>query len=98
MLRVFADLAGHDRKDVFARLGIVSGRTCLHLSREDCDHAVTQSVGKPFNIWLNDEHDDGIPPREGTIVELDHEFRGTLISMSFELDPDYLERTVDDTN
>lgn len=98
IIRVFADLSGHENPDVFARLAVVSGHTCLHLSRDDCDLALSQSIGKPFNIWLNDAHDNAIQPRDGCVVELEHEFKGTLITMCFEFDPDYLERTHDGTN
>ena len=95
IIRVFADLSGHENPDIFARLAVVSGHTCLHLSRDDCDLAVTRSIGNPFNIWLNDEHDHAKQPREGCIVELEHELKGTLVTMCFEFDPDYLERTHD---
>nr|WP_321509385.1 hypothetical protein [uncultured Celeribacter sp.] len=98
IIRVFTDLSGHENPEVFARLAVVSGHTCLHLSWEDCDRAMTQSLGKPFNIWLNDEHSDVIPPRADSIVELETELRGTLITMCFEFDTDYLERTHDGTN
>ncbi|MCA0963202.1 hypothetical protein [Salipiger bermudensis] len=95
IIGVFADLAGHENPDVFARLAVVSGHTCLHLSRDECDSAVTASVGKPFNIWLNDEHSSVMPPRSESIVELETELAGTLVTMCFEFDPDYLERTHD---
>ncbi|AUR03879.1 MULTISPECIES: hypothetical protein [Phaeobacter] len=94
ILKVFADLAGHDKEDVFARLAIVSGRSCLHLSRDECDAAVTKSLRKPFNIWFNDEHSADLPPRDGAVVEMERDFPGTLVTMSFELDPGYLERTI----
>ncbi|MBR9841449.1 MAG: hypothetical protein GYB50_26885 [Rhodobacteraceae bacterium] len=95
IIKMFADLAGHDRDGIFARMAIISGRTCLHLDQNLCESAVDKCNGGKFNIWLNSAQSSDIPPHESAVQELDRDFNGTLITMAFELDPEYLERTAD---
>ena len=91
----FADLAGIEDANSSARLAIVSGRTCLHIGYPYC----TSREGRHElrELWLNEHNDNSEPPDAGCIVELEHELKGTLITMSFNLDRGYLERSINGT-
>ena len=90
---LFGDLAGSDATESDARISVVSGRTCLHIDHKHSDKA-RPMPGQRFNIWLNEANDELQPPETHAVKELENDFCGTLISMGFTLDPDYLERTV----
>lgn len=94
IITLFADLAEATSQGSNAKLAIVSGRTCLHVASLYCE------VSRPrpdqlFNIWFNRENLKELPPDRGSVVELGEEFRGTLITMLFELDRDYLKNAPD---
>jgi hypothetical protein len=94
IITFFGDLAEATSQNSNAKLAIVSGRTCLHVASSYCD------VSRPrqeemFNIWFNKENLKDIPPDGASVVELKEEFRGTLITMLFELDRDYLKNASD---
>lgn len=94
IITLFGDLAEVSAQGANAKLAIVSGRTCLHVAATYCE------VSRPhpeqlFNIWFNHENLKEIPPDRSSVVELDEEFRGTLITMLFELDRDYLKNASD---
>ena len=91
---LFADLAGSYEGQNDAKLAIVSGHTCLHIDHSQCDK-VFPLPKERFNIWLNSDNDRWQPPTESSVLELESKFCGTLITMGFTLDPEYLERTVD---
>lgn len=92
LIHFFGDLAGTDSEASEATLAIVSGRTCLHIGFPYVDNVGPQ-LGKTHNIWLNGTNSSKLPPDQKTVYELENDFRGTLITMGFTLDPDYLERT-----
>lgn len=80
-----------------ARLAVVSGRTCLHIDAAR-SHACTPLPGQRFNIWFNPENLKDLPPEGASVVELDHHFAGTLITMAFELDDGYLKNARDEND
>ena len=88
---LFGDLAGSIQGQNDARLAIVSGNTCLHIDFSHCQAALPQP-GKHFNIWLNAANERSVPPDQNAVKELESKFCGTLITMGFTLDPDYLKR------
>ncbi|WP_211089824.1 hypothetical protein [Thalassobius vesicularis] len=94
---LFGDLAGGEMSSSDAKIGIISGRTCLHIGYGHTE--VSRPLkGQEFNIWLNEQNDATKPPDQGAVIELDDRFCGTLITLGFTFDPDYLERTVDVDN
>lgn len=93
VIHFFGDLAGSDGQTSDATLAVVSGRTCIHIGFPHVDN-VGPILGKPRNIWLNDENSSKVPPDQKNVFELENDFCGTLITMGFTLDPDYLERTI----
>jgi hypothetical protein len=90
IITFFGDLAAATSTGVGAKLAIVSGRTCLHIDANYCEVS-RPARGQEFNIWMNAQNLKEIPPDSSSMVELDQEFRGTLITISLELDKGYLE-------
>ncbi|MGJ8624232.1 MAG: hypothetical protein ACSHW1_15860 [Yoonia sp.] len=94
ILAFFKDLAGGDGGNLDATLSIVSGNTCLRIPYEIAPEFLGLD-GETRNIWLNDANDGTLPPDHKTVVELERRLNGTLITMAFNMDADYLKRTVD---
>lgn len=92
ILAFFKDLAGGEGQNLDATLSIVSGNTCLRIP-----YGLTPNFlgteGETRNIWLNHSNDGSIAPDHEAVVELEHRLNGTLITMAFNLDADYLKRT-----
>lgn len=97
MIHFFGDLAGSENDVSAATLAVVSGNTCLHIGFPHVDNVGPQ-LGEPRNIWLNVDNTSKLPPDAKNVIELENEFRGTLITMGFILDPDYLVRTANGPN
>lgn len=96
IIRFFADLAGMESEQCTAKLAVVSGRTCLHIKYPYCT-ASGGFLGEPLPIWMNAANSHEAPPDTDNVIELDFPLQGTLVTMSFRLDTDYLERTADGT-
>ena len=94
---LFSDLANFDKDKSDAKLGIVSGRTCLHIEHKRTLDAYPEPNAL-FNLWLNDDNNRLHPPSNSAVFELESDFCGTLITMGFTLDPGFLEQTSDDSN
>ncbi|MHA3977430.1 hypothetical protein ACW9UR_07095 [Halovulum sp. GXIMD14794] len=95
IISLFADLAGIESGENDATLAVVSGRSCLHIRFPYC--ASDEANGhKARETWLNDINSPAEPPNLENVVELPREIRGTLVTMGFSLDRDYLERTIND--
>ncbi|QYK42877.1 MAG: hypothetical protein KF887_07175 [Paracoccaceae bacterium] len=94
IINLFGDLAAIAPGLEPARLAIVSGWTCLHVGPRHCELS-RPLPGRPFNIWLNETNEKHRPPDRTSVIELVNEFRGTLISMAFPLDHDYLTKAED---
>lgn len=93
IISFFGDLAAATTSGVGAKLAIVSGRTCLHVGMTHCN-ASRPLKDRDFNIWLNEKNLKEIAPDSACVLELDEDFRGTLISMTLELDKEYLQNAV----
>ncbi|WP_132998331.1 hypothetical protein [Sulfitobacter pontiacus] len=94
ILAFFKDLAGADGDKLDATLSIVSGNTCLRIPY-DLAPEFLGVHGETRNIWLNESNDGKIPPHHDAVIELERRLNGTLITMAFNLDADYLKRTAD---
>jgi len=98
ILEFYSDLAGSDAAMSDASMAIVSGTTCV-LCNSAYMHGVRMSgEDSERELWFNDTNDQSSPPAAGNVIELDRCLKGTLITMTFTLDLDYLERTVDRAN
>jgi hypothetical protein len=97
ILAFFKDLAGGDGESLDATLSIVSGNTCLRIPYGLAPEFLG-TKGETRNIWLNSANDGTIAPDHDAVVELERRLNGTLITMAFNLDADYLKRTADAPN
>lgn len=91
---LFSDLAGIISEGSDARMAIVSGKTCLHVGWPYCRSGSKVFAGNRA-IWFNAENDPERPPDQRCVFDLECELPGTLITMAFRLDRDYLEKSVD---
>ena len=98
ILEFYSDLAAQGAERADASLAIVSGRTCV-LCNTPYMHGVRQDgEDSEREMWFNEPNTQDLPPDRHNVIELDRCLKGTLISMAFTLDLDYLERTVDRAN
>ncbi len=98
ILEFYSDLAAGGAEQADASLAIVSGRTCV-LCNSPYMHGVRQGGDdSERELWFNPDNSQELPPSNRNVIELDRCLKGTLISMAFTLDLDYLERTVDRAN
>ena len=49
-----------------------------------------------YELWFNEQQNEGIPPSENHARRLDHSLPGTVISVAFILDPQYLMQSTED--
>ncbi|WP_146010357.1 hypothetical protein [Acidimangrovimonas sediminis] len=96
ILRLFADLAGIESETSKAKLAIVSGRTCIHIGFP-LVRSNMWKFGTPGEIWFNEANSESEPPDKRFVIGLDEEFKGTLVTMAFTLNREYLERTANGT-
>lgn len=97
IIRFFGDLVGTDPASNGSTLAIVSGRTCLHIDFPYASH-IGAKFGQLGNMWFNDGNSSKLPPDQEKVLELENEFAGTLITMGFILDADYLRGSINDQN
>lgn len=98
ILEFYSDLAAHGAEQANASMAIVSGRTCV-LCNTPYMHGVRKDgEDSEREMWFNEANTQDLPPDRNNVIELDRCLKGTLISMAFTLDLDYLERTVDRAN
>jgi hypothetical protein len=98
ILEFYSDLAAHGAEQANASMAIVSGRTCV-LCNAPYMHGVRKDgEDSEREMWFNESNTQDLPPDRSNVIELDRCLKGTLISMAFTLDLDYLERTVDRAN
>ena len=90
IIRVFTDLCDDEDPKLCQKMAIVSGRTCLHIPPE-LGNQTSVPADKKFNIWFNSTNDELTPPELKYLTELEADFRGTLVTMSFVLDPGYID-------
>lgn len=92
IIALFAELAGIESGDNPAQLAIVSGTTCLHIGYPHCTSGAL-GFGKLSPVWLNASNSPEDPPEHKCVISLEHPLAGTLVTMKFTLDREYLERT-----
>lgn len=98
ILEFYSDLAGGISPDGTASLAIVSGHTCVLCNGAYMSGTKKLGGDSERELWFNEPNDRNFPPDAANVIELGPCLKGTLISMAFTLDLEYLERTVDSAN
>ena len=98
ILEFYSDLAGQGVAAADASLAIVSGTTCILCNSAYMHGSKKSGEDSERELWFNEPNDQAAPPDPENVIELDRCLKGTLITMTFTLDLDYLERTVDRAN
>lgn len=98
ILEFYSDLAGGVSPDGTASLAIVSGHTCVLCKGAYMAGKRMFGDDSERELWFNATNDRTLPPDKENVIELGPCLKGTLISMAFTLDIEYLERTVDREN
>lgn len=91
VLEFVAALAGPKASEVSTRVVIVSGKSCIRL-RYPYLFGLRAAEGKPRILWCNGLNSSKAPPEHGIVTMLQDHFAGTLVSVAFTLDPDYLTK------
>ncbi len=98
VLELVDDLGGVTTVGREPRVTIVSGRSCIMLRPPYIKGQRAAGDDAPRLLWCNPSNSGAEPPDEGFVFDLAHRFPGTVISIAFTLDPDYLGRTDDAGN
>jgi hypothetical protein len=96
ILHFFSGIAGTMTDKSDPRLAIVSGSTCV-LAMGGYINGTKRSGDVELlsrQLWFNSENSARVCPSSDHVIKLPHKLQGTLVTMSFPLDVDYLERTV----
>lgn len=84
-----------------SRVTIVSGSSCIALTADYIPGIRRDAKGdneadlQPRLQWCNSQNASEYPPDEGVAFDLSEHFAGTLVSVAFTLDPDYLAAAVE---
>lgn len=72
------------------RAAILSGRTCIRLESPYIQGVRRKGDTSPRELWFNGVNAHTSPPDPNFVFELEEGLAGTLITMAFNLDPEYL--------
>ncbi|MEH3103699.1 MAG: hypothetical protein PGN12_07310 [Sphingomonas phyllosphaerae] len=87
-------LAGDGPASADSRVTIVSGKTCIALT-SDYIPGARRGEKQPRLQWCNKDNTSESPPDRAVVCDLVERFAGTLVSVAFTLDPEYLAATVE---
>jgi hypothetical protein len=90
-------LAGDGEAAKDARVTILSGRSCIELTKPYIP-GVRRANHAPRLQWCNPANTSEEPPDEAVAYDLSEHFAGSLVSVAFTLDPEYLATTVESEN
>lgn len=80
-----------------ARVSIVSGKSCISL-KPPYIPGRRRAEREPRLQWCNNSNSGDEPPDEDIAMDLSEHFAGTLVSVAFKLDPEYLRASVESEN
>jgi hypothetical protein len=80
------------------RVTIVSGNSCIKLKPPYMRGRRNGASDQPRLLWCNMTNSSDDPPDSETVYDLSEHFAGTLVSVAFTLDPDYLAQQVESGN
>lgn len=89
VLEFVDELGGRGPASNDARVTIVSGKSCIALTRSYIP-GVRREALQPRLQWCNAPNSSDHPPDSDVVFDLSEHFAGTLVSVSFTLDPEYL--------
>jgi len=78
-----------------ARVTILSGKSCISLKAPYLTGQRRGGGAMPRLLWCNAENSSDFPPDPSIAYDLTEHFAGTLVSIAFTLDPEYLARSVE---
>ena len=76
------------------RLTIISGSACIHIAAPYINREKRDRPSGPREIWFNARNSEREPPDRSSVVDLPMSLNGTLVTLQFYLDPEYLHDTV----
>ena len=88
------ELGGTPKQGHEPRITIVSGSSCITLKPPYILGQRRDDPSDPRVIWFNPENSPTVPPDRAHVFDLSERFGGTIISVAFTLDPDYLNAKV----
>lgn len=94
VLSFVRDLGGTTRPGCEPKVTIISGKACIQLRAPYLVGAVKSENG-PRVLWCNEANSPNDPPDAGFVYDLPEHFAGTLISIAFTLDPEYLKLSLE---
>jgi two-component sensor histidine kinase len=95
VLELLNELGGTAKPGRDPHLTIVSGSSCIKLGKPYIKGERRGGPEEPRVLWCNPANSPEDPPDGEFVFDLPERFAGTLITLSFTLDPDYLNETVD---
>lgn len=67
---------------------VVSGHSCIHMTGP---YAIGHENARGHReVWFNEQNDRRLPPDEDFVLDLERTFPGTIVSVSFTIDPGLL--------
>lgn len=81
-----------------ARLSIISGAAGLVVRSPYLEGRRMAGPQSPRTLWFNGPNTDMIPPDVSHVFDLRRRFAGTIITLSFSIDPVFLNETLDGGN
>ena len=92
MLSLAAEL-GQSEDGINAAVAIISGDTCILASEPFISPHDNPVIGR--RLWFNNENSLDRPPDNNYVFTMPFEFPGTLVSLRFQIDSDYLKKKVE---
>lgn len=94
VMRFVHELGGTSKLGREPRITIISGSACIQLRPPHILGTRATDVGSPRVLWCNAENSPMVAPDPAFVFDLQERLAGTIISVAFTLDPDYLNETV----
>jgi len=83
-------ILGHSTRAAWSpKVTILSGSSCI-MVREPYTRGLRAAQDEPRTLWFNEENTADLPPDERYVFDLNVRFPGSLISVQFVLDPEFL--------
>lgn len=95
VLDLVSELGQTDKAGREPRITIISGTSCIRLQAPYIKGERKGGETSPRVLWCNPENTPDSPPDAAHAFDLTERFAGTIISVAFTLDPDYLNATLE---
>lgn len=94
VMRFVHELGGTSKPGREPRITIISGSACIQLRPPYIMGTRAATAGSPRVLWCNAENSPMVAPDPAFVFDMQERLAGTIISVAFTLDPDYLNETV----